>query len=290
MSQAQALIALESYLVLSKSASSPATAADLITRATSDPQTFVFAELLETDSIKSLATSEKSAYHSVLKIFSYGTYQTYLAEQSNLPELNDAQRLKLRQLSLLTLAQDQRNLEYAKLMAALDLSSPHDLESTVISAVYAGLWDAVLNPKRQVVEVSSVAPLRDLAPDIVPPILDVLQQWSGRCTTALEDIEAEIARIQAKAESRRDHKDYHEANKAHTQAHAEAHAKAQGQLRKTGRGGIPLGRDLPQRLGPPNMANMLNRQAKRAQAAWDDINLGLEGGEEQKKRTSRRKL
>ena len=45
MEQQRAINALESYIILSKDAKSPRAAADLIVRATSDPNTYVFAEL-----------------------------------------------------------------------------------------------------------------------------------------------------------------------------------------------------------------------------------------------------
>ncbi|KAL8739545.1 MAG: hypothetical protein Q9190_007661, partial [Brigantiaea leucoxantha] len=46
--QQKALNALEPFILLSKYATSPRAAADLIIQATSAPNTFVFAELLET--------------------------------------------------------------------------------------------------------------------------------------------------------------------------------------------------------------------------------------------------
>ncbi|KAL2885865.1 COP9 signalosome subunit 7 (CsnG) [Ceratocystis lukuohia] len=288
MSQTQALMSLEPYITLAEYANSPSAAVGLVTRATSDSHTFVFAELLQTNPIKNLATSEKAAYHALLKIFSYGTYQDYLADRANLPDLNDAQRLKLRQLSLLTLAQDQNNLTYAKLMAALELETTLDLESIVISAVYAGLWDAVLNPQRQVVEVNSVSPLRDLAPGIIPPILDVLQQWCDRCATTLGDIDAEIAEINMMAAKRQEYEEYREATKDHVRVYTQAYVQAQ--TSKMDQDELVMGRELPHHLGSSATSNIRIRQAKRAQAASDDMDLDTNDEEEQKKRTSRRKL
>ncbi|KKA29954.1 hypothetical protein TD95_003781 [Thielaviopsis punctulata] len=276
MSQLQTLSALEPFIVLSKSATSSITAAELVTRATSDPKTFVFAELLETESVKNLATSDKADYYKLLQIFSYGTYQSYKAA-AGLPELNNAQCQKLRQLSLLTLAQNPENLTYAKLMEALDLPTARELENIVISAVYAGLLDATLDPHRQVVEVNSVAPLRDLAPGGIEPLLAVLKQWSGRCADTLNDIEAEISKIKAAAAQRKEYKDFREAN-------------YNIQAMKSSEDGSPLRKGLPQRLGSSNLPNIRSRQVKRAQAAPDGMDLDLDEDQEQKKRTSRRKL
>ncbi|UKZ75909.1 COP9 signalosome complex subunit 7a [Trichoderma virens FT-333] len=158
MEQTKALNALEPFLALSKSATSPRAAADLVTRATSAPNTFLFAELLQTPQIQALAASpEFTSYLTLLQIFSYGSYGTYNATP-NLPALNDTQTLKLRQLSLLSLASDRSSLSYDALQNALGLSSVREVEDLVITAIYAGLLHATLDPARQAIQVSSIAP------------------------------------------------------------------------------------------------------------------------------------
>ncbi|CRK39497.1 hypothetical protein BN1723_015496 [Verticillium longisporum] len=160
MEQTKALNALEPFLALSKSASSPRAAADLVTRATSNPNTFLFAELLQTPQIQSLAQSaEHAAYLTLLRIFSYGTYADYQRQQQqspqSLPDLSEGQALKLRQLSLLTLARDRTNLAYPRLQTALSLPDTRALEALVTSAIYAGLIQATLDPARQHVHMST---------------------------------------------------------------------------------------------------------------------------------------
>lgn len=79
LTQQKALNALEPYLVLSKSANSPLAAVDLITRATSAVNTFVFAELLETPNIQALRTAspEQASYVALLELFAWGTWSDY---------------------------------------------------------------------------------------------------------------------------------------------------------------------------------------------------------------------
>ncbi|RAL59911.1 hypothetical protein DID88_000538 [Monilinia fructigena] len=105
MEQIKALNALEPFLALTKSATSPRAVIDLITRATAAPGTYIFTELLLTPQIQALSTGtpEQAAYLTLLEIFSYGTYIDYTSNPS-LPTLSPAQTLKLRQLSFLTLA------------------------------------------------------------------------------------------------------------------------------------------------------------------------------------------
>ncbi|UKZ90294.1 uncharacterized protein TrAFT101_005318 [Trichoderma asperellum] len=195
MEQTKALNALEPFLALSKSATSPRAAADLVTRATSAPNTFIFTELLQTPQIQALAASpEFTSYLTLLQIFSYGSYGTYHAT-ADLPTLNDTQTLKLRQLSLLSLASDRSSLSYDALQKALGLSSPREVEDLVITAIYAGLLHATLDPARQAVSVTSVAPLRDLAPGTIPDMISALQNWAGRCQSTLGDLEEQIKSI-----------------------------------------------------------------------------------------------
>ncbi|RDL33221.1 Uncharacterized protein BP5553_08660 [Venustampulla echinocandica] len=199
MEQTKALSALEPYLALIRSASSPAPAAHLITLATSAPNTYVFSELLRTPNIQALSSSsEYSPYLTLLKIFCYGTYATYTST-AGLPTLSDAQLVKLRQLSLLTLAKNSADLSYENLTAALGLQTPRELEDLVISAVYAGLVTATLDPHNKLVVVSSVSPLRDLEPESIPAMINTLDEWSARCSSTLLDLEKQMAGIKAEA-------------------------------------------------------------------------------------------
>lgn len=78
MEQTRALNALEPFLALSKSATSPRAAADLVTQATSAQNTYVFAELLQTRNIQNLReSSDYSSYLTLLEIFSWGTWADY---------------------------------------------------------------------------------------------------------------------------------------------------------------------------------------------------------------------
>jgi len=202
MEQTKALNALEPFLALTKSASSPRAAADLITRATSHPNTFIFSELLEAPQIQALSEApDYAAYLTILKIFSYGTYTDY-HNTPNLPALNDQQTLKLRQLSFLALAKHSADLTYTNVLQALGLETPRELEDLVITAIYAGLISGTLDPYRQLVCVSSVSPLRDLPPNTIPSMLSTLQEWSSRCVSTLADLERQIVAIKADAKRR----------------------------------------------------------------------------------------
>ena len=78
MEQTRALNALEPFIVLSKSATSPRAAVDLITQATSAPNTYVFAELLQQPNVQALQGNEQfGGLYELLKIFAWGTWEDY---------------------------------------------------------------------------------------------------------------------------------------------------------------------------------------------------------------------
>ncbi|KAI1138169.1 hypothetical protein F5Y05DRAFT_385342 [Hypoxylon sp. FL0543] len=244
MEQTKALNALEPYLALTKSATAPRAAADLVTQATSNPNTYVFAELLQAPQIQDLRQSpEYAPYLALLEIFSFGSFEAYTHAQTRtsaptLPKLNDAQTLKLRQLSLLTLARNPRNLSYATLQHALGLPDSRAVEDLVISAIYAGLIEAQLDPRNQTVHVSGLSPLRDLEPDSIPSMLKSLRSWSSRCSTTLADLESQISAVKAAAAARAAEKaawDKTQAKLVEDQRKSEpsasgAHGRSQGRL------------------------------------------------------------
>ncbi|PWY80669.1 hypothetical protein BO70DRAFT_337623 [Aspergillus heteromorphus CBS 117.55] len=206
----RALEALQPFVHLanSNSATSPRFTTNLITNATSSPNTYVFAELLETPAIQALRApdtpDEYKGYLTLLEIFAWGTWQDYQATP-NLPPLNETQTLKLRLLSLLTLSTTLKPLTYNSLMSALSITAPLDLESLVTKAIYSSLITARLSPATNppTVNVTAVAPLRDVKPQSLGPMVSILTQWETRCGDVIGDIEAEIARIRTQSVRRR---------------------------------------------------------------------------------------
>lgn len=221
----RALEALQPFIHLttSSTASSPRFVANIILNATSNPNTFVFAELLETPAVQALGSAdtpeEYRGYLKLLEIFAWGTWQEYQGkliyhdeliamksnhlvdtmtpETPNLPALNDEQALKLRLLSLLTLSSTIRPLTYQALMQALSIPTAAKLESLVTTAIYSSLIVARLSPATNppTVNVTAVAPLRDVRPQTVSTLISILSEWEGRCGDIISGIEAEIAKI-----------------------------------------------------------------------------------------------
>lgn len=89
-------------------------------------------------------------------------------------------------------------------MQALSLSTTAELESLVTTAIYANLISARLSPASTppTVNVTSVAPLRDVQPQSLPKMVSLLTEWQSRCGEVVTDLEAEIARVKADAQKR----------------------------------------------------------------------------------------
>ncbi|KAK2808077.1 hypothetical protein FQN50_004995 [Emmonsiellopsis sp. PD_5] len=206
----RALEALQPYVHLAKtsSTSTPRYITDLINRATAAPNTFVFAELLETPAVQALRSpdtpDEYRAYFFLLEIFAWGTWEEYQSTP-NLPPLSDQQSEKLRLLSLLTLSTTHNPLTYAIAMKSLSLSNHAALESLVTKAIYSSLITARISPTTTppIIHVTSTAPLRDVRPQTIPTMISILTEWQSRCGGVVGGIEAEIAKIKSDAEKRR---------------------------------------------------------------------------------------
>lgn len=244
---------------------------------------------MQSPQLQALAAShpEQLAPHlALLRLFSYGDYETYEATPG-LPALSDAQRLKLRQLSLLSLAAASRqraDLSYARLLQRLRLDTTPQLETLVTTAIYAGLIDAKLDPARQRVHVVRVAPLRDLSPDNdTPRMRAALQGWSDRCAAILTDVETHMERVRQGAAERA------RAESEAKEKMAEKMAKAMTELRdadKFGGGGI-----MREQLARRGMSKRAVLDAVAKSKADEAMDLdGLSPSEESKKRAGKRKM
>ncbi|KAF4767987.1 hypothetical protein N7455_012292 [Penicillium solitum] len=242
----RALEALQPFIHLarSNSAGSPRFIANLITNATSSTQTYVFAELLELPTVQALRSPDTPAefkgHLKLLEIFAWGTWQEYQTTP-NLPELNTEQTLKLRLLSLLTLSTTIKPLTYSALMTALSAPTKAELESLVTKAIYASLITARLSPASNPpsVNVTAVAPLRDVQPQSLPQMITNLSEWESRCGEVVSDLEAEIARVKSDAAKRA----------ARAQAHNEALEEAVKSKKSTGKKGGRRGGRLGAGIG-----------------------------------------
>ncbi|KAG5212596.1 hypothetical protein MJG53_004052 [Ovis ammon polii x Ovis aries] len=182
----------EQFLLLAKSAKGAALAT-LIHQVLEAPGVYVFGELLDMPNVRELAESDFASTFRLLTVFAYGTYADYLAEARNLPPLTEAQKNKLRHLSVVTLAAKVKCIPYAVLLEALALRNVRQLEDLVIEAVYADVLRGSLDQRHQRLEVDySIG--RDIQRQDLSAIARTLQEWCLGCEVVLSGIEEQVSR------------------------------------------------------------------------------------------------
>ena len=151
---------------------------------------------------KSSAAAESKTIFNVLKILTYGVWKdvennTEGAEVSTFIKESRDLTNKLRALTLLTVAETNKNISYDLLEKELGIISANStdnanavkagsseasriLEDIVIDATTVGLLTVTLNPQRRIVQVHDAA-ARDVNLDEVPRLLELFESWGKRC-------------------------------------------------------------------------------------------------------------
>ncbi|XP_076888747.1 COP9 signalosome complex subunit 7-like [Bidens hawaiensis] len=171
---------------------SPPSLVNLIVEATSHPSLFAFTEILSLPNILQLQGTEDSRYLDLLQMFAHGTWSQYTSNASKLPQLTPDQVLKLKQLTMLTLAEANKVLPYEVLMRELDVVNVRELEDFLINeCMYAGIVRGKLNQQRRSFEVQ-FAIGRDLRPGQLGNMIHTLSDWLGTSDSLLITIQEKI--------------------------------------------------------------------------------------------------
>ncbi|EJF58484.1 hypothetical protein DICSQDRAFT_172997 [Dichomitus squalens LYAD-421 SS1] len=205
----QNIAKLEPFLLMSKGAKGAA-AAKLIQDATTAPGVFVFAELLEQPNIQELSGHEQhNRFYSLLQLFSYKTYPDYLQYKDALPPLNEAQITKLKQLTLVSLAQDRRILPYDQLLRDLEMPTIRDLEDLIIDAIYLDIVKGKLDQREQQFEIEYTMG-RDLEPGKLEQLLVSLQNWASTTSAILATLDDKLSEISNRTATSKKYKEAYE--------------------------------------------------------------------------------
>ncbi|RYR60738.1 hypothetical protein Ahy_A04g017795 isoform C [Arachis hypogaea] len=160
----------------SNSPNSPAIVS-VIVDATSHPSLFAFSEILALPNVLQLEASENSAYLDMLRLFAHGTWSDYKSNADRLPKLTPDQILKLKQLTVLTLAETFKVLPYDQLMQELDVTNVRELEDFLINeCMYAVQFAAG----------------RDLRPGQLGSMIHTLSNWLSTSENLLVSIQEKI--------------------------------------------------------------------------------------------------
>ncbi|EOA22578.1 hypothetical protein CARUB_v10003238mg [Capsella rubella] len=129
------------------------TLASILREATSHPSLFAFSEILLLPYVAELLCMQlKGTTNSVyldldvLRLFAHGTWSDYKCNTGCIPQLVPDQLLKLKQLTVLTLAEINKVLPYDLLMPELDIKNVRELEDFLINeCMYLFLSKAFLD-------------------------------------------------------------------------------------------------------------------------------------------------
>ncbi|GLC36256.1 hypothetical protein PLESTB_000603200 [Pleodorina starrii] len=185
---------------------------EIIAKATADPGIFGFGELLDVPSIRELQGTELAPHYALLQLFAYGTWSDYQANAGSLPPLSEQQVLKLKQLTVASLASSQKVLPYSQLQAALQIGSVRELEDFLINhCFYTGvIVTGKLDQKQACLQVYDVVG-RDVRPEQLPDFTQRMAKWIAAGDELLRAIEARVSYASATSDAARQHREELEA-------------------------------------------------------------------------------
>eukprot|EP00884_Botryococcus_braunii_P003456 jgi/Botrbrau1/13110/Bobra.0187s0067.1 len=173
---------------------------NLLVDATREQGLFVFGELFDIPSVKELTGTESGWSLDLLELFAYGTWSQYRGSMGKFRELDEKQALKLKQLTAVTLAQEEKRISYQTLMESLDIPTVRQLEDFLINhCIYAGLIKGRLNQKEKLLRVQECVP-RDVRREDLPSVLAGVQAWIVRIRLVNGVIEDRITWAQKESE------------------------------------------------------------------------------------------
>nr|CDI54262.1 related to cop9 signalosome complex subunit 7a [Melanopsichium pennsylvanicum 4] len=248
---------LEPLLLLARSTKPRgAAAANLVHRAISAPGVYFFGQLFDVPGVAELAASsepELQTAYQLLFLFAYGTYKHYVSLKPSLinSDLSDHQLFKLRQLTLLSLAHQNKSLPYSTLHSSLALSSNNtrELEDLIIDTIYAGLISGKLNRLQSRFELDQM--------------LESLQNWQTTTESVLESLQARMESVKSGADDAENQRQQHHQvllqNLVQAQNQIESQQQQQQQQQRKGKG--------PANIGDSNAMDIDDDNARSGSAA-----------------------
>jgi COP9 signalosome complex subunit 7 len=180
---------MEGILVNLKSTDGGSSTATLVMSALKSKKIFVFGEILSLPQVQKLKDNPPLLpTFKALELFAYGTYSDYIAQQAFLPELPEQSLWKLKQLTCVTLASQNKQVEYSKVMMECGIDNIRLCEDLIISCVYEGLIRARLDQKNQkfIVQWSSA---RDVQPEKIDFMIKKLGSWCDSADSIMKRID-----------------------------------------------------------------------------------------------------
>ena len=121
---------------------------------------YITSELLNCPKIKELGTDNK--HYNTLYLFSMLTYKDYKKQKAKYLTLNDKLLNKLKSVSILELAKDQKFLHYSKVKDDLDIKINFNLEELLFNLISKNLIQGKINAQDETISILSVRPRLNL--------------------------------------------------------------------------------------------------------------------------------
>lgn len=183
---------IDQFVKQASAASNAPAISSVIVDATSHPLLFAFSEILALPNVHQLEATDEKVYLDMLRLFAHGIWSDYKSNADRLPQLVPDQILKLKQLTVLTLAETYKVLPYDQLMQELDVTNVRELEDFLINeCMYAGIVRGKLDQLRRCFEVQFAAG-RDLRPGQLGNMIQTLSDWLSTSENMLVSIQDKI--------------------------------------------------------------------------------------------------
>jgi len=181
---------LAKFLLMVKNTKGRATAL-ILQQVLDNPNIYVYGEILDLPNVKALAEGENKQYYETLALFAYVTYSDFKADPKKFLELSAPQSKKLKQLSLVSVAENQKSIPYEVLLKQLDVQNVHESEDLIIDSIYSGVITGKLDQKEQRFQVDW-AMGRDIRPGQIEEMIEVLNQWCERSEKLLSSMQDKV--------------------------------------------------------------------------------------------------
>ena len=121
---------------------------------------YITSEFLDCPKIKELGADNK--HYNTLYLFSMLTYKDYKKQKAKYLALNDKLLNKLKSVSILELAKEQKFLHYSKIKDDLDIKTNFNLEELLFNLISKNLIQGKINAQDETISILSVRPRLNL--------------------------------------------------------------------------------------------------------------------------------
>jgi len=178
--------------------------ASIIKQVLSHRNIFVFGEFLTIPSVQALRESEFFKSFNTLELFAYGSYSDYKNQPEKYLELNEMEQTKLRQLSIITIGNQNKIIPYSTLQNELHLDNIRILEDLIIESIYSGILTGKLDQRAGLLRVQSTIG-RDVQLREMQEMMQKLLLWREKCAGLIQAFDqsstlARTLRVQERGE------------------------------------------------------------------------------------------